>query len=75
MQADLKRRSPKAREEAQKKGKAGARGNTYHVPREGAGQIVLVAPRIAANRLSWPCSQRAPEVGDYPFTTRNPFPA
>lgn len=75
MQADLKRRLSKAREEAQKKGKAGARGNTYHVPREGAGQVVLLGPpNSGKSTLLAVLTNATPDITDYPFSTRKPLP-
>jgi ribosome-interacting GTPase 1 len=75
MQADLKRRLSKTRDEAQKKAKPSARGFTSHVPREGAGQVVLVGPANSGkSTLLSMLTNAEPEKAAYPFTTRKPLP-
>ena len=75
MRADIRRRMAKVRTEAARKRSAG-RGPTWqHVPREGAGQIVLVGPQNAGtSRLLAALSNASPVVAPYPFATRIPLP-
>lgn len=74
MQADIRRRLSQARKESQKKGAAHA-APFYLVPREGAGQVVLLGPANSGkSSLVRALTHARPEVADFPFTTRMPMP-
>ena len=74
MQADIKRRLAKLRNE-QSKRPASRVGLIYKVDKEGAGQLALVGPANSGkSALVRALTHATPEVADYPFTTRAPQP-
>ena len=73
LQADVKARIAKLRRDTGKK--SGSRGPSHMIPREGAGQIVLVGlPNSGKSALVARTTHAEPKVAEYPFTTREPVP-
>jgi ribosome-interacting GTPase 1 len=73
LQADLKRRISQFRKTIAKRPAKGT--DPYHVPRAGAGQVVLVGPPNVGKSLLVAKTTHAPvKVAEYPFTTAVPAP-
>jgi len=77
LQADLKSKIAKLKKQLEGDAKShGARQVTAHdyIPREGAGQIILIgAPNSGKSSLVDLLTHAKPLIGDYPYTTREPL--
>ncbi|MBN1347159.1 MAG: 50S ribosome-binding GTPase [Phycisphaerae bacterium] len=77
MQADLKRKIAQARREVASPSKkaSSSRRDLFNVPKQGAGQVVLLgAPNVGKSALVRSASNAECKVAEYPFTTQAPQP-
>ncbi|NLZ44754.1 MAG: TGS domain-containing protein [Clostridia bacterium] len=72
LQADLRRRLAKLRQ--MEEGKAGSKSaDPFHIPKEGAGQVVLLGyPNTGKSALVGALTRAKVNVADYPFATSLP---
>ncbi len=75
LQADLKRRIARHRDETQKKKGAAVQKNIFHIDKEGAAQVVIVGPpNTGKSSLVDRLTKASPEIADFPHTTHKPTP-
>ena len=76
LQADIKSRISKVKEEIEKGGSGKKKGFSIKVEKEGTAQIVIVGPEnCGKSQLIKTLTSAEPEIAEYPFTTRVPAPA
>ena len=73
--AELKHKLAEFKKEQETAHKKGKQGPSFKVPREGAGQVVLIGyPNTGKSMLISKLTDANVQVADYPFTTRFPAP-
>ncbi len=74
LQADLKKKLSKLKDAPAQKG-GGKRVDLFHVPKGGAGQVVLIGlPNSGKSSLVGALSKAKVQIADFPFATNAPVP-
>ncbi len=76
LKSDLRRKISKLKAaDTQKKGGPGRQVSAFHIPKEGAGQVVVLGPaNTGKSSLVAALTNAKPEVAPYPFSTWGPTP-
>jgi uncharacterized protein len=75
LQADLKKRLSKHREESHKKKGAAVQKSVFNIDREGAAQVMIVGPpNTGKSSLVARLTNASPEIAPFPHTTHKPTP-
>jgi ribosome-interacting GTPase 1 len=75
LQADLKRKLSQLRDAATQQKKTGKHVDVFHVPRSGAGQVVLLGtPNTGKSAILAALTNAKVNVADFPFATHAPVP-
>src|SRR5436190_15892018 len=75
LQSELKQKISRTKKELDAERKAGKKGTSVRIPRQGAGTaVVLGGPNSGKSQLVAALTRAHPEIALYPFTTRTPLP-
>lgn len=74
IQADLKRKLSEARDSATTHKKGGGK-DPFHIPRQGAGQVMLLgAPNVGKSSIVGTLTEAPVKIAEFPFSTHAPVP-